>query len=91
MVVAEDLMDEEEEMERVNGLLQRASLLHDLGVVDQVHQMLQCPAQHNQIDPQQHVHGQALTIKERDLQGNQINRKVLCLSRTYKWKQQTLF
>ncbi|KAJ8284539.1 hypothetical protein COCON_G00033890 [Conger conger] len=84
MVVAADLMDEEEEVERVNGLLQRTSLLHDLGVVDQVHQMLQCTAsqrdnalpQRTQINSQQHVHGQAIKVKERDLDGNQINRKL---------------
>ncbi|XP_035262932.1 tubulin polyglutamylase ttll6 isoform X2 [Anguilla anguilla] len=83
MVVAADLMDEEEEVERVNGLLQRACLLQDLGVVDQVHQMLQCTAspldnapQRSQINSQYHVHSTAIIIKERDLDGNHINRKL---------------
>ncbi|KAJ8264676.1 hypothetical protein GJAV_G00152400, partial [Gymnothorax javanicus] len=66
-VMSADLTDEEEEVERVTGLLQRASLLHDLGVVDQVHQMFQlqssassqnyAPLQRSQIHSQQHVHG----------------------------------
>lgn len=34
-------VSEEEEVERVNGLLQRENLLRDLGVVDQVYRMLQ--------------------------------------------------
>ena len=33
-------MSEEEEVERVTGLLQRESLLRDLGVVDQVYRLL---------------------------------------------------
>lgn len=41
--VREEKRQQEEEQERVNALLQRKKLLQDLGVVDQLHQLLQGP------------------------------------------------
>ncbi|KAJ8384209.1 hypothetical protein AAFF_G00207570 [Aldrovandia affinis] len=80
-----DLLDEEqEELERVKGLLQRASLLQELGVVDQVHQLLQGaaspqedgPPPRGQIDPQPHAQGQAIVAKERGREDNRISHEM---------------
>ncbi|XP_036397972.1 tubulin polyglutamylase ttll6 [Megalops cyprinoides] len=79
-----DLLDEEEEEERVNSLLQRASLLRDLGVVDQVHQLLKgapplkddTVPPHGQTDSQQHPQDQAVMMKEREGEGNCIIHKL---------------
>ncbi|KAI4873474.1 hypothetical protein NFI96_009732 [Prochilodus magdalenae] len=46
-------VSEEEEMERVNGLIERENLLRDLGVVDQVHRLLQ--GTQPQCDPTRHT------------------------------------
>ncbi|XP_053094847.1 tubulin polyglutamylase ttll6 [Pangasianodon hypophthalmus] len=48
--------EEEEEAERVNALLQRKNLLRDLGVVDQVYQLLH--AAQSQPNPNKHPHEQ---------------------------------
>ncbi|XP_049321096.1 tubulin polyglutamylase ttll6 isoform X1 [Astyanax mexicanus] len=50
-------VSEEEEVERVNGLLQRENLLRDLGVVDQVYRLFQDTQR--QSDPAKHQQEQA--------------------------------
>ncbi|KAG9346268.1 hypothetical protein JZ751_008093 [Albula glossodonta] len=77
------MVTDEEEEERLNSLRQRASLLRDLGVVDQVHQMLQGsvpppddgPPPHSQSDPQQNK-GQANVANDRNCEGTRTGYKM---------------